>query len=117
VSRARPFQQGDIVTVALDPVIGTEIRGTRPVLILSNSDFNQSGRALVAAITQGGNVDRIIGWGVTLMGCGTRTQGLVVLSQCRMIDLAARGAKRVEAVPTGVLEEALAKLQAAIDPV
>lgn len=84
--------------------------------MLSNAEFNSGGRALVAAITQGGNLDRIKGWTVTLMGTGTRTQGAVVISQCRMIDLAARAAKRIETTPPVVIEEALAKLQAAIDP-
>ena len=85
------------------------------MLVLSNAEFNRGGRALVAAITQGGNLDRIKGWTVTLIGAGTRTQGAVVLNQCRMIDLDARAAKRLEAVPQAVIEEALAKLQAAID--
>ena len=110
------FRQGDIVEVTLDPTLGSEIRGRRPVLVLSNSEFNKGGRALVAAITQGGNLDRIRGWTVTLMGTGSKTQGSAVLSQCRMLDLEARGAKRIEAVPGVVIEEALAKLQAAIDP-
>ena len=113
-SRAK-FKQGDIVNVSLDPTLGSEIRGTRLVLILSNSGFNSNGRALVAAITQGANFERVAGWAVTLMGSGTRTQGAVVLSQCRMLDLAARNAVRVEAVPAFVLEEALAKFQAVID--
>ena len=69
----------------------------------------------MAATAQGGNLDRIKGWTVTLMGAGTRTQGAVVLSQCRMIDFEATAAKRIEAVPQVVIEEALAKLQAAID--
>src|SRR6218665_120224 len=91
-------------------------RGKRPVLVLSNSEFNRVGRALVAAITQGGNVDRVRGWAVSLMGTGTETQGAVVLSQCRMIDYIERGARHVESVPSYVIEEALAKLQAALDP-
>lgn len=86
------------------------------MLVLSNSEFNRGGRALVAAITQGGNLDRIKGWAVTLMGAGTKTQGAVVISQCRMLDLQARAAKRIETVPESIIEEALAKLQAAIDP-
>ena len=83
--------------------------------MLSNAEFSRGGRALVAAITQGGNIDRIKGWTVTLMGTGTKTQGAVVVSQCRMIELAARAAKRIETVPPFVIEEALAKLQAALD--
>jgi mRNA interferase ChpB len=104
------------VQVTLDPTLGSEIRGRRPVLVLSNAEFNRGGRALVAAIAQGGNLDRIKGWTVTLMGAGTKTQRAVVLSQCRMIDLEARAAKRIEVVPQAVIEEALAKLQAALDP-
>ena len=101
--------------ISLDPTIGTEIHGKRPVLVLSNSDFNQGGRTLVAAITQGGNLDRIKGWTVTLMGAGTKTQGAVVVSQCRMLDIVARGGKYIESVPTYLLEEVMAKLQAALD--
>lgn len=115
-ARRRPlFKQGDIVILALDPTLGTEIQGTRPVLVLSNAEFNKGGRALVAPITQGGNIDRVRGWVVTLMGSGTKTQGAAVVSQCRTVDLMARGAKRIETAPLFVIDEALAKLQAAID--
>src|SRR6218665_22640 len=109
-------REGDILLVPPDPAAGSEIRGKRPVLVLSNSEFNRVGRALVAAIAQGGNVDRVRGWAVSLMGTGTETQGAVVLSQCRMIDYIERGARHVESVPSHVIEEALAKLQAALDP-
>ena len=107
--------QGDIYSISLDPTLGTEIRGTRPVLILSNQEFNTGGRALVAPITQGGNLDRVAGWAVTLMGSGTATQGAAVVSQCRVLDLGARGGKKIESAPTEVIEEALAKLQAMVD--
>jgi mRNA-degrading endonuclease toxin of MazEF toxin-antitoxin module len=59
----------------------------------SNFDFSLGGRALVAPITQGGNLERIAGWVVPLMGSGTQTQGAVVVSQCSILDLSARGAK------------------------
>ena len=115
VSRRAGPQQGDIYRVPLDPTAGSEIRGTRPVLVLSNADFNLGGRALVAPITQGGNFERVAGWAVTLMGSGTATQGAAVVSQCRVLDLAARGAKRLESAPLEVTDEALAKLQAMVD--
>ena len=108
------MNQGDIVLIALDPTAGTEIHGTRPVLVLSNTEFNRSGRALIAPITQGGNIQRIEGWAVTLMGTGTVTQGVVVVSHCRVIDLAARRAKLIDAVPAAIVEEVLAKLQAMV---
>ncbi|MDP4029586.1 MAG: type II toxin-antitoxin system PemK/MazF family toxin [Gallionella sp.] len=115
MTRHRLINPGDIVLIALDPTAGTEIRGTRPVLVLSNAEFNRSGRALIAPITQGGNIQRIEGWAVTLMGTGTITQGVVVVSHCRVIDLSARGAKIIEAVPAEVTGEVLAKLQAMVD--
>jgi mRNA interferase ChpB len=107
--------QGDIYLVALDPTAGSEIRGTRPVLILSNADFNTGGRALVAPITQGGSFERVAGWAVTLMGSGTATQGAAVISQCRILDLKARAAKKIEVSPQEVVDEALAKLQAMVE--
>ena len=115
MTRARAIKQGDIVRIALDPTAGTELRGTRPVLVLSNVEFNRGGRALIAPITQGGNIGRIEGWAVTLMGAGTVTQGVVVVSHCRVIDLAARGAKLIDTVPPNIVEEVLAKLQAMVE--
>jgi mRNA interferase ChpB len=79
--------------------------------VLFNKDFNLSGRALVAPITQGGNFERVAGWAVTLMGSGTATQGAVVVSQCRVLDMAAQGAKRIEPVSADVLDKCLAKLE------
>ena len=44
------------------------------------------------------------------MEAGTATRGVVVASHCRVIDLVARGAKTIEAVPTEIIEETLVKL-------
>jgi mRNA-degrading endonuclease toxin of MazEF toxin-antitoxin module len=46
------------------------------------------------------------------MGSGTATQGAVVVSQCRVLDLTARAGKKLEAVPDDLLDECLAKLEA-----
>ncbi len=107
-------RQGDVLLIALDPTAGTEIQGTRPVLVLSNQTFNSQGRALVAPITQGGNIDRVRGWSVLLMGTGTATQGVAVISQCRILDFVSRKGKRIDAVPLTVIDEALAKLEAMV---
>lgn len=109
----RTLNQGDIVQITLDPTLGTEIRGRRPALVMSNSEFNRCGRVMLAPITQG-SFDRVRGWAVTLMGAGTKTQGAAVVSQCRTVDIEVREIKRIEAAPTEVIEDALAKLQAAI---
>jgi mRNA interferase ChpB len=112
-TRVRTPKQGDILLISLDPTLGSEIRGTRPVLVLSNQEFNRLGRALVAPITQG-NFERVAGWAVTLMGSGSQTQGAAVISQCRVLDWQARQARRVETVSDEVMQEALAKLEAMV---
>ena len=107
-------RQGDILLIALDPTAGTEMQGTRPVLVLSNATFNSQGRALVAPITQGGNIERVRGWSVSLMGEGTSTHGVAVVNQCRVLDFAALNARRIDAVSQVVIDEALAKLEAMV---
>ena len=111
----RKFGRGDIVTVGLDPTAGHEQRGTRPALVLSASVFNALGLVLVAPITQGGDFARHAGFATTLSGAGTKTQGVALINQIRMLDLEARKAKRVETVPEFVVEDALARLRAITD--
>ena len=101
--------------VNLDPTEGHEQRGMRPALVLSTSAFNALGIVLVAPITQGGDFARHAGFATSLSGAGTRTQGVVLVNQIRMMDLEARMAKRVETVPEFVIEDALARLRAITD--
>ena len=78
MSRGIP-QRGDIIELSLDPTLGHEIRGSRPVLVLSADAFNKaSGLLLVAPITQGGTAAREHGFSVALMGSGARTHGMVL---------------------------------------
>jgi mRNA interferase MazF len=56
VSRAP--RRGDVFGVSLDPVVGTEIRKTRPAVIVSNDSCNRYGtRVVVIPITS--NVDSL----------------------------------------------------------
>ena len=87
----------------------------RPVLVMSQQDFNRSGLAVVCPITQGGNQARYAGFAVSLMGTGTKTQGVVMCNQPRTVDLAARQGKFVEQVPDYLIAEALARLQTIIE--
>lgn len=109
------FGRGDIVMVNLDPTAGHEQKGMRPALVLSTSVFNALGLALVAPITQGGDFARHAGFAAPLSGSGTTTQGTALVNQVRMLDLEARGAKRVETAPEFVVDDALARLRAIID--
>ena len=114
VSRSK-FGRGDVVMVNLDPTEGHEQRGMRPALVLSTSAFNALGVVLVAPITQGGDFARHAGFAASLSGTGTKTQGVALVNQIRMLDLEARKAKRVETVPEHVVEDALARLRAITD--
>jgi len=109
------FDRGDVVLVPLDPVLGHEQRGTRPALVLSGREFNRFGDVLVAPITQGGDHARHAGFAVSLIGTGCKTHGVALVNKIRMMDLAARKARRIERAPKEIVEEALARLQAVLD--
>jgi mRNA interferase ChpB len=109
------FDRGDIVSVPLDPAIGHEQRGTRPALVLTTKEFNKLGDVLVAPITQGGDFARYAGFAVTLTGTGCKTQGVALVNKIRMLDLAARKARKVERVPQEVIDDALGRLTSLLD--
>ena len=115
MSRGIPAR-GDILALSLDPTQGREIRGSRPVLVLSADAFNKaSGLLLVAPITQGGNAARETGFSVTLMGSGTKTQGVVLCDQTRTVDSRARRFSKIEKAPSAVVEEALDAVRAILE--
>jgi len=109
------FDRGDVVSVPLDPTVGHEQRCTRPALVLTTKDFNKLGDVLVAPITQGGDFSRHAGFAVSLTGTGCRTQGVALVNKVRMLDLAARQARRIERAPQAVIDEALGRLMALLD--
>lgn len=111
----RVFERGDIVSVPLDPALRHEQRGTRPALVLTTKDFNRLGDVLVAPITQGGDFARYAGFAVSLTGTGCRTQGVVLVNKLRMMDLAARKARRIERAPQEVIDEAVARVVALLE--
>ena len=48
----RPPRRGDVYWVNLDPTVGTEIRNTRPAVIVSNNSCNTHGtRVVVLPVT------------------------------------------------------------------
>jgi mRNA interferase ChpB len=101
-------QDTDIVTARLDPIEGHEMRGAaRPALVLATRDFNRLGDVLVVPITQCGDFAR---FAVSRAGTGCKTQGVALVNRMRMMDLAARKAKKVERVPKEVIDDALGRL-------
>jgi mRNA interferase ChpB len=109
------FDRGDIVSVPLDPAVGHEQRGTRPALVLTTKAFNKLGDTLVAPVTQSGDFSRHAGFAIMLSGTGCKTQGVALMNKIRMLDLAARQARRLERAPKAVMDDAIECLVALID--
>ena len=81
VVRSR-VSRGEVHLVALDPTLGSEIRKTRPCVVISPDELNQHlATAIVAPMTTGG---RAYPWRVP---CRFRQQlGFVALDQLRTVD-------------------------------
>jgi mRNA interferase MazF len=82
---SRPPRRGDVYWVLLDPVVGTEIRKTRPAVIVSNDSCNRHGtRVVVLPITS--NVDSLYPGEALVEVKGKR--GRALGDQIRSIDKA-----------------------------
>jgi mRNA interferase ChpB len=102
------MKRGDIYMVSLDPTLGHEQRGQRPVLIVSPTTFNDATRLpVVLPITSGGAFARRIGFAVQISGI--KTTGIVRCDQPRVLDIEARGGRKVDCLPPEILAEALAR--------
>lgn len=105
------MERGDIYIVTLNPTAGHEQQGTRPVVVVSPGPFNRLTKTpVVLPITTGGNFARTAGFAVSLAGAGTSTTGIIRCDQPRALDLDARHGRKVESLPTAVMDEVLAKL-------
>lgn len=103
------MRRGDIYMVSLDPTEGHEQSGSRPVLVVSPTEFNLvTNLPVILPITSGGEFARRVGFAVAVTGIKTR--GVVRCDQPRVIDMAARDARKVDTLPDAILEEVLAKV-------
>ena len=102
------MKRGDIYLVSLDPTEGHEQRGTRPVVVVSPTDFNKATKLpVIVPITNGGDFARRIKFAVPISGI--KTTGVVRCDQPRVLDLSARTARKVDTLPAPILDEVLAK--------
>ena len=106
------MQRGDIYFVSLDPTVGHEQQGQRPVVVLTTAAFNAlTGTPVVLPVTSGGAFARVRGFTVSLSGTGLATQGVIRCDQPRALDLRARKARRSrERVPDAVMNDVLARV-------
>ena len=108
--RARIPRAGDLVWLAFTPQAGHEQAGHRPALVLSEEAYNRrTGLALFCPLTS-----QVKGYPFEVACEGKKVSGVVLADQVKSLDWRARGARRIEGAPEGVLEEALAKLKAVL---
>ncbi len=103
---ASRFLRGDVCLIQLDPTRGSEIRKTRPCLVISPDDLNQHLRTLIVApMTTGGQA---YPWRVV---CRFQNRtGLVAIDQVRTID-AERITKRLGRISPNTMSTVLQVLQ------
>lgn len=103
--------RGDVYLIELDPTRGSEIRKTRPCLVISPDELNQHLRTvIVAPMTTGGQA---YPWRVR---CRFRDRtGFVAMDQLRTVD-SERLIRRLGRIAPGTLMTTLAVLQEMFTP-
>ena len=96
-------KQGDIIWLTLDPQARHEQKGRRPVVVVSNNTFNEFTKsgAMICPIT---NTDREIPIQPKLDD-RTKTSGVIMCDQAKILDLQVRNAEFIESVPEDILFE------------
>lgn len=98
------FEQGDIVYLDFDPQAGHEQKGRRPALVVSNDLFNRvSSLTMVCPVT---HTDKGHPFHVRL-DVRTKTDGVILCDQARMLDLNSRRASFEEKAPADIVAEAV----------
>ncbi len=99
-------KRGEVWLATLDPTIGSEIRKTRPCLIVSPPEIHDHLRTVIVAPMT--SASRPAGFRVPISFAGT--DGLVLAEQVRALDKR-RLVKRLGEVPLAVLSGVLAVLR------
>ena len=84
-----PLKRGDIFVVNFNPTVGSEIKKTRPALVLQNDIANKySSVTIVAAITSYDKKDRLYPTEVFIQSKegGIDNDSIILLNQIRTVD-------------------------------
>jgi len=97
----RKIKQGDIIKMNLNPTKGHEQAGFRPVLVVSNDEFNsRTNLFLICPIS-----NTVNDFPMHVKLAGTTTTGEIRCEQVKAIDPKARPFTFVETVPKQILLE------------
>ena|SRR2546422_9196776 len=102
----QPIRRGDVCLIQLEPTRGSEIRKTRPCLVISPDELNQHLRTLIVApMTTGGHA---YPWRVVCRF--KKRSGFIAVDQLRTVDTE-RIAKRLGRISSNALLSVLNVLQ------
>ena len=111
---AKPYtpQRGDIVWIDLDPSQGSEMKKTRPALVVSPASYNEKvGLALLCPIT---SYKKGYPFEVELPQTGN-VHGVILSDQVKSLDWRVRNARFEEKISTWVVTEVIEKISVLID--
>ena len=100
------MKRGEIWLVNLDPTVGSEIQKSRPCVVVSPAELNDTLRTVIVAPMTSKGFAAPFRVPVTHAG----TKGLILLDQLRTVDKASMS-KRLGAVPAKTMAAALKTLQ------
>ena len=105
--------RGDLIWLQFNPQAGHEQSGNRPALVISPVAYNRRvGLALCCPI-----MSQVKGYPFEVaLPSGLEVEGVILSDQLRSLDWRARKARRISRVPNEVLDEAVGKLLALVDP-
>ena len=102
--------RGEVWLVNLDPTVGSEIRKTRPAVIISPPEIHDFLRTAIVAPMTTGSRPAPYRVGASFQG----KEGLILLDQLRTVDRA-RLVRRLGTVEPAVLEETLSALRSVFE--
>lgn len=99
--------RGDIVWMVLDPIIGHQQSGRRPVIVLSPRKLAEhTNLAVVSPITS-----KVIGLPFEVVLSGTKTKGAILLIHIKSVDFRQRKATYIEKAPSQVVAKTIKSVQ------
>ncbi|MGD9909741.1 MAG: type II toxin-antitoxin system PemK/MazF family toxin [Candidatus Izemoplasmatales bacterium] len=98
--------QGDIVIVDFDPSLGSEQKGKRPGVVVSNDIYHQktNGFVIVVPITK----DQAIKYPLHVdLDSRTNTYGQIMCEQLKTMDTKVRNLMKIEKLPEDILDRVI----------
>lgn len=100
-------ERGDIVWMILDPRVGHEQSGRRPVIVLSHKKLAEhTNLTVISPITS-----KIIGLPYEVVLSGTKTIGAILPIHVKSVDFRKRKATFIEKAPAEILNKTIKSVQ------